>query len=145
MEYRSYQVYVVLTYAIFGALSLGILSSVISGEPNPDYTPVIGLGIFLFLAGAIGFYVRFWILRDQLDRHDGSIPLPGILGAFGDIEDDDEDPNLPVSAQKLVSELSPDSARPRVVRCPHCGTEEPGEGSEFCRACGLKLLGHGPP
>jgi hypothetical protein len=140
VEYRSYQVAMVVVYGVLVAIVVGLAFSAESLDPNPDYSVPLAIGAFLAFVGVIGFYVRFGIMRSQLDRHDGSIPMPGLLGAVADIEDDDSDGGGEVSAEDLVAEISPDQGPPiRSVRCPWCGTEEPRGDSKFCRGCGKQL------
>ena len=141
MEYRSYQVFLVVLYGILASIAVGLAYAAESAGQFPDYSVPIDFALFFLIAGLIGFYVRFRILRGQLDRHGGSIPMPGILGAFADIDDDDDaDPMPELSGEDLVARISPDQGTPlRSVRCPQCGTEETRSGSTFCRGCGAKL------
>jgi hypothetical protein len=169
MRYHTYKLYVVSVYfAIILALT-GLIAVAISLRPNPDYAPAIGFLVGFTILGAIASYVSFAMMDIQLDRHGGSIPMPGLAGVAFDIEDEDADDSTAadfadtesgVSGRELVRELEPDAARdgsltPPVVpssssqfvvwdgtgavTCPECGTTEPASGSHFCRKCGASL------
>jgi len=140
LEYRSYQLLLIAVYAVMVVLVVGLTAQAESASPSPDYSGAVAIGLLLVLVGVVAFFVQFRILRGQLDRHDESIPMPGLLGAFVDVDDDGPGAAPEVSAQELVSEISPDQGTPSSrIRCPRCGLEEERGGSAFCRGCGERL------
>jgi hypothetical protein len=142
MRFITYLIATGIVGAIFVAIGVWLAGL---GFSNPNESGFAGVGILFIVVVAIGYPIQYVILRAQLDRHEGSIPMPGILGALVDIDDDDvaddsDDDWSPAYPAESDEALDGDEGGTEVLStCPNCGLRELRPPGAPCRVCGHRF------
>ena len=125
--------------ALLGFIFLFVAAS------TPASGALVALGIFLLAFAPLGFVGTYVIIRGQLDRHEGSVPMPGIWGAIFDIDDDEFEGSAGSSrpdydSNELPAEPARDPNRVQVLAtCPRCGARTLRDPGAPCEVCGYRF------
>lgn len=130
---------------------------ILVGSASPGLFVFVGTGIVVIVLVPILFLVWYAILRAQLDRHEGSVPMPGWLGAWFDIVEDDvadgagragvaarpappTDSDYALHLDDRGRGIEDGGGTEVLATCPECGLRELRAPGAPCRVCGHRFL-----
>ena len=125
MDFRTYVLFQWTAFLVIGGVLILVVAFISIGA-------IVGvILLFVVLAGVV--YWGQGRMQDQLDRHDSSIPMPGLLGLLGvDLNDDGDSSDDPPPEASVVRDAPP--------TCPECGFQS-SLGDLTCSRCGTPLWG----
>jgi hypothetical protein len=132
---RTYLIATGVVAAVAGGFGIYLI---LVGASSNGNSSIEGLGVLLVLGATFGYLINYVVVRLQLDRHDGSIPMPGPLGAFLDVDEDESIESGSGGEPVALGDLPGSEAADDQVffACPRCGLRATKRPRDPCPVCG---------
>jgi len=142
MRFRTY---LVIGGILFGTMVVGGLLLVIPAILHPSQSLAGTFGLIVIVVAIGSYLTSYFVIRAQLNRYEGRVPMPGMLGILFDITDDgldvsDEYEPVDYDSNEAGGEFSSGGTATEILAtCPHCGLRELRAPLAPCRVCGYQL------